>query len=73
MGTAIDRVSAATPTEPVTGREASDRFGWLWTALFAFTLGVPTVIAWLDADLSGEREARGRGGRARCSRRCTGW
>ena len=47
MGTAVRprERGGCTAAEPVTGPEASDRFGWLWTALFAFTLGVPTVIA----------------------------
>lgn len=56
MGTAFRRVSGAAPTEPAAGREASDRFGWLWTALFAFTLAVPTVIAWTDPGLPADRK-----------------
>jgi signal transduction histidine kinase len=40
--------------ELVTGRDAWDRLGWLWTALFAFTLGVPTAVACLDETLSSQ-------------------
>jgi len=42
--------------EPATGGDAWDRFGWLWTALFAFTLGVPTVVALLDGALTAQQK-----------------
>lgn len=38
-------MSTVAAVEPVAGRDAWDRFNWVWTALFGFTLAVPTVIS----------------------------